>query len=154
MILPRFSASASRISPPPCRAQYAGFDAAGKGAGPAHGGAAMATLSSRASKLGLRGGEMSSWSSWQKFYYAWGIAAGALALTILVVLIVPIAIPYAAAILVPVLAVAAVYGVFFVRCPKCGVRLTETVLSHGLPQESCPICLYDLKTQETKPAGR
>jgi hypothetical protein len=97
---------------------------------------------------------MSGWSSWQKFYYAWGIAAGALALTILVVLIVPIAIPYAAAILVPVLAVAAVYGVFFVRCPTCGVRLTETVLSHGLPQESCPICLYDLKTQETKPAGR
>jgi hypothetical protein len=97
---------------------------------------------------------MSSWSSWQKFYYAWGIAAGALALTILVVLIVPIAIPYAAATLVPVLAAAAVYGTFFVRCPKCGVRLTETVLSHGLPAENCPLCLYDLKAQESKRGSR
>jgi hypothetical protein len=93
-------------------------------------------------------------SIWQKFYYSWGIAAGALALTILVVLLVPIAISFAAAILVPLLAAAAIYGVFFVRCPKCGVRLTETVLSHGLPGEQCPLCLYDLKTQESKPARR
>jgi hypothetical protein len=93
-------------------------------------------------------------SIWQKFYYAWGIALGALVLTILVALIVPIAIPYAAATLVPALAIAAVYGVFFVRCPKCGVRLTETVLSHGLPDEQCPICLYDLKAPETKTTVR
>jgi hypothetical protein len=93
-------------------------------------------------------------STWQRFYYAWGVAAGALALAILVVLVVPSVIPFAAATLVPILALAAVYGIFFVRCPKCGVRLTETVLAHGLPGEQCPLCLYDLKAPESKPAGR
>jgi hypothetical protein len=93
-------------------------------------------------------------STWQKFYYSWGIAAAALVLTILIVLVVPIAISFAAATLVPILAVAAVYGVFFVRCPKCGVRLTETVLSHGPPGEQCPLCLYDLKAPESSTARR
>ena len=93
-------------------------------------------------------------STLQKFYYSWGIAAAALALTILIVLVAPMAIPYAAATLVPILAATAVFGVFFVRCPKCGVRLTETMLSHGLPGEQCPLCLYDLKAPETKAASR
>jgi hypothetical protein len=93
-------------------------------------------------------------STWQKFYYSWGIAAAALAVTILVVLVVPSAISFVAATLVPLFAVLAIYGVFFVRCPKCGVRLTETVLSHGLPGENCPLCLYDWKAPESKPAPR
>jgi hypothetical protein len=93
-------------------------------------------------------------STWQKFYYSWGIAAAALALTILIVLVVPIAIPYAAATLVPILAATAVYGAFFVRCPKCGVRLSETMFSHGLPGEQCPLCLYDLKAPESNTVRR
>jgi hypothetical protein len=87
-------------------------------------------------------------SAWQKFYYSWGGFAAALAITILVVLAVPSAIPYAAEVLVPLLVLLGLYGFFFVRCPKCGVRLAETVLAHGLPQDECPLCLYELKTQE------
>jgi hypothetical protein len=93
-------------------------------------------------------------STWQKFYYAWGGAAALLAIIVLVVLAVPSAIPYAAACLVPLLAALAAYGVFYVRCPKCGVRLTETVLAHGFPREECPLCLYDLKTLEPEPRRR
>ena len=87
-------------------------------------------------------------STAQKFYYSWGGFAALLALTILIVLVFPLAIPYAAAALVPLLVGLGLYGAFLVRCPKCGVRLAETVLVHGLPREHCPLCLYDLKAPE------
>jgi hypothetical protein len=93
-------------------------------------------------------------SIWQKFYYSWGLAAAALVVTVLIVLAVPIAIPFAAATLVPILAMGAIYGSFFVRCPKCGVRLAETVLSHGPPGEQCPLCLYDLKAPDSTAVPR
>jgi hypothetical protein len=92
-------------------------------------------------------------STWQKFYYAWGGFAAGLGIVILVVLVLPRAILFAAGVLVPLLVLLAVYGVFFVRCPKCGVRLAETAFAHGLPQQHCPLCLYDLKAPDGQ-AGR
>jgi hypothetical protein len=92
-------------------------------------------------------------STWKQFYYSWGGFAAVLAIVILIVYGLPSAIPYAAGVLIPLLVLFAVYGAFFVRCPKCGVRLTETVLAHGLPRDECPLCLHDLKAEEVPEHG-
>lgn len=93
-------------------------------------------------------------STWKRFYYAWGGFAAVLGIVILIVVALPSAIPYAAGVLVPLLLLFGFYGAFVVRCPKCGVRLTETVFVHGLPRESCPLCLHDLTLPEEEMGRR
>lgn len=86
-------------------------------------------------------------STWRKFYWAWGGFVAVFVIAAMLVLAVPLAIPQIVLAAAPLLALLALYGAFGVSCPKCGVRLSQTVIAHGLPGEHCPLCMHDLKEQ-------
>jgi hypothetical protein len=83
-------------------------------------------------------------STWQKFYRSWGAFLVLLVGASTFMFIAPLYIPYAAVVSIHLLIGLWAYGTFLVRCPHCQVRLFQTIYVHGLPEQYCSQCGYDL----------